>query len=106
MTKQAFRSSFVILALVLCSSVAHAQFSSSLQGVVEDPSGAVVAGATVTLTNTATNVSQQTTSGNSGDYRFVSVAPGPYVVAAESKGFAPHKTNVTLQTDQTMNVPI
>jgi len=106
MTKQVFRCSFVILALVLCASVTQAQFSSSLQGVVEDPSGAVVAGATVTLTNTATNVSQQTTSGNSGDYRFVSVAPGPYVVAAESKGFAPHKINVTLQTDQTMNVRI
>lgn len=106
MTKYVLRPSLLVLALGLSVGIAHAQFSSSLQGIVEDPSGAVVAGATVTLTNTATNVSQQTTSGNGGDYRFVSVAPGPYVVAAESKGFAPHKINVTLQTDQTMNVEI
>jgi len=105
MTKRAFRAA-IVMGCLIYAAVAHGQFSSGLQGVVEDPSGAVVPGATVTLTNTATNVSQQTTAGNGGEYRFVSVAPGAYVVAGEAKGFGAHKINVTLQTNQTMNVEI
>jgi len=86
--------------------IARAQFSSGLQGTVEDPSGAVVAGATVTLTSTATKVSQQTTTGSKGEYRFLSLAPGAYVVTTDSKGFATSKIPVTLQTDQTMDVAV
>lgn len=105
MTKRLFFASMLTVAFCF-TTAAFAQFSSSLQGVVEDPSGAVIAGASVTLTNTATNVSQQTTSGANGDYRFISLAPGSYVVSADAKGFAAHKVNITLQTDQTMNVSI
>src|SRR5438067_4143291 len=106
MARIGFRDATILFLVLVYAAVAHGQFSSSLQGVVEDPSGAVVPGATVTLTNTATNVSRQTTSESGGEYRFVSVAPGAYVVAAEAKGFGAHKVNVTLQTDQTMNVHI
>src|SRR5437868_1613072 len=105
-TSKAFRSAALLLMLAVFAAVGRAQFSSSLQGSVQDPSGAVVPSATVTLTNTANNVSQQTTTGNGGEYRFVSVAPGPYTVSAEAKGFATHKINVTLETDQTMNLRI
>jgi hypothetical protein len=97
MTTNAFRSVALLLTLTVFAAVARAQFSSSLQGTVQDPSGAVVPAATVTLTNNATNVSQQTTTGNGGEYRFVSVAPGPYTVSAEAKGFGTHKINVTLR---------
>ena len=83
----------------------YAQFSSNLEGVVADPTGAVVPGATVTLTNTDTGVSQVATTGSQGEYRFVSVAPGPYEVTAAAKGFASHKVAIRLQTEQTLNVP-
>lgn len=88
------------------TTAAYAQFSSSLQGTVSDPTGAVIPGATVTLTNTDTRVTQTTITGSKGDYRFVSIAPGPYDVTATANGFAPHKTSVRLQTDQMMNVSI
>jgi hypothetical protein len=84
---------------------AFAQFSSNLQGVASDPSGAVIAGAQVTLTNMETGVTQTATGGAAGEYRFVSLAPGPYEVTASAKGFRSHKTSVTLTTGQTMNVP-
>src|SRR5258708_4745475 len=82
------RSASLLLTMFVFAIIARAQFSSGLQGTVEDPSGAVVAGATVTLTSTATKVSQQTITGSKGEYRFLSLAPGAYVVTTDSKGFA------------------
>ena len=63
---------------------AHAQFSSNVQGVASDKTGAVIAGAKVVLTNTDTGVAQTTTSGPRGEYRFVSLAPGPYSITASA----------------------
>ena len=76
-----------LLALMLLSAtVCFAQFSSNLQGIVQDPSGAVVPKANVTLVNTATQVSRTTTSDGNGNYRFVSLAPGAYKITVEAPG--------------------
>ncbi len=85
--------------------MAKAQFSSNVQGTVADATGAVVPGATITLTNTSTGVAERTTSGASGVYRFVSLSPGPYSIVASASGFVTHNVAVTLTTGQTMNVP-
>jgi hypothetical protein len=84
---------------------AHAQFSSSLQGTVTDATGAVVPGVTITATNTDTGVSTTSATGPQGDYRVVSLAPGPYEVTATGKGFAIHKISLTLLTNEAMNLP-
>ncbi|HSU18729.1 MAG TPA: carboxypeptidase-like regulatory domain-containing protein, partial [Acidobacteriaceae bacterium] len=91
--------------LVGCSA-ALAQFSGSLQGSVQDPSGAAIPKATVTLTNTATKVTQSTQASASGVYRFDSLAPGDYVVEGSAGGFAVNKVAFTLRTGQLMNVPL
>jgi hypothetical protein len=97
----------VIGGLVLFVSVTcWAQFSGSLQGSVQDQTGAGIASAVVTLVNTDTNVSQNTTADASGIYRFVSLAPGNYQVSATAAGFAGSKTTLTLSTNETRNVPI
>ena len=57
-----------------------------LQGVVVDPSGAVVPGAVVTLAEG--RQTRQTTSGADGRYLFLHVAPGLYTVEASARGFA------------------
>lgn len=106
MTINKLRAAGLLLTIFAFAMTTMAQFSSSLQGTVEDPTGAVVAGASVTLTNTATSVSQQTATDARGEYRFLSVAPGPYTLTTEAKGFATQKIPLTLQTDQTMNVPV
>ncbi|HEV2276662.1 MAG TPA: carboxypeptidase regulatory-like domain-containing protein [Acidobacteriaceae bacterium] len=92
--------------VLLLSATAFAQFTASIQGIVQDPSGAAIPKANLTLRNTATGVSQVTTSDASGNYRFVSVAPGPYDITAEAPGFSKSVAQVTLLTEQNLNVPI
>ena len=58
-----------------------------LQGVVSDPSGAIVAGANVTLQNDETNVQAQTKTSPTGQYIFDFVQPGKYTVKVELIGF-------------------
>jgi len=59
----------------------------SIQGIISDPTGAVVAGARVTITDKATGqvITQTTTS--AGTYTSGSLIPGDYVVRVEAKGF-------------------
>jgi Carboxypeptidase regulatory-like domain len=83
-----------------------AQFNGNITGDVQDPSGAAIAGATVTLTNTSTQVVSKTTSNTQGGFRFVSLAPGAYQIEVTAAGFSPTKVALTLQTDQTLNVPV
>lgn len=59
-----------------------------IRGVVTDPSGAVIAGATVTVTNVATGVSTTVPSGADGSYEAPQlVAPGTYQVVVVVTGF-------------------
>ncbi len=77
-----------LLVLLLFSAVATAQQgTSSVRGVVTDPQGNVVAGATVTLINPATTASRTTTTSDGGVYAFESVSPGDYRLEVEAKGF-------------------
>jgi hypothetical protein len=63
-------------------------YRAKVQGTVTDSSQAVVAGAKVTLINTATGVSATKTTELNGRYFFDFVEPGPYTVTAELAGFA------------------
>lgn len=76
------------LALLLMAAPAlHAQFSGALQGTVTDPTGAVIPGATVTLTNQATQAQHKATTGDSGFYNFRELGPGSYTVVVTANGF-------------------
>src|SRR3954468_170710 len=92
--------------LLLATATAFAQFTASIQGVVQDPTGAGVAKATIHLVNVATGGTTVATSDESGNYRFVSLAPGSYKITAEAAGFSKSEANVTLLTEQNLNVPI
>ncbi len=92
--------------LVAASNTAFAQFSSGLQGTVQDPSGAGIAKATVRLVNTATNVTQETTTDAAGNFRFVSLPPGAYKATTEAAGFAKAELDITLLTEQNLNVAV
>jgi len=58
-----------------------------VRGLVVDPSGAVVSGAKVTVTNTATGVSLASATNEAGNYDVPSVPPGPYTIAISKPGF-------------------
>lgn len=91
---------------VLTSGFCFAQFSAGVRGVVQDPSGAVVPKATVTIVNTATQVSHSATSDEVGNYQFVSLAPGAYSISVTASGFATRKMEFALQTNQILNLPV
>lgn len=76
------------LAIALIGVAGFAQdYRAKVQGSVTDPSGAAIAGATVTLKNTETGLAVTRTTEESGRYVFDFVAPGTYSVTAEMTGF-------------------
>lgn len=69
-------------------------------GTVTDASGAVVSGASVTLTNLATDANQIVTSGNDGNYNFAAVSRGKYRISATASGFNTITQDFELQVSQ------
>lgn len=69
------------------STRAFAQFSSAIEGTVKDSTGAAVAGATVTVTDTRLNVSKTTTTNQTGYFRIESLAASTYTVEVKMEGF-------------------
>jgi hypothetical protein len=100
------RRALWLLFAVLFSSAAFAQFTASIQGVVQDPSGAGVPKVTIRLVNANTAVSGETTSDSAGNYRFVSLAPGRYKITVEATGFAKTQVDIELLTEQNLALPI
>lgn len=92
--------------LLLLFCVGHAAFAqgttSRVTGTVVDPSGAVVPGATATLTNESTKVSFTTETTSTGTYVFDSVQVGLYSVKIEKQGF---KTFVSTSNQVNVNQP-
>jgi len=75
--------------------------TATLGGIVKDPSGAAVAGASITLSNTQTGVSRVTRTGTDGAYLFTLVPIGNYSVSADAQGFRKFVQNgITLDINQ------
>jgi len=81
-----------ICILLLCSVFTVTMFAqnsnSTVQGTVQDTSGAVVPGATVDLTNVGTGQTLTTTSKSDGFYNFTNLSPSNYKVSVTMQGFA------------------
>ena len=101
--KPAFRAMAVLVfAGLLCAPLLHAQYRGAIQGVVTDPSGAVIPGARLTLTNPATNQTQTATSNGAGVYNFNALPPGSFTLKAEHPGFSTKTySNVHIIPEQT-----
>ena len=78
----------------------------SVSGTVRDQSGAVIPGAAVALTNTATNVTLRTTTNEAGLYRFPGVVPGPYRLTVEAPGMQKFEAGLTVQVQQSAVVDV
>ena len=83
----------VVLGAALCWMILisparlQAQALSGINGTVTDASGAVVSGATVTVSNDATGVATKTATTSSGTYAVTDLIPGTYTVRVEITGF-------------------
>ncbi len=79
-----------------------AQFTTArLSGIVSDPSGAVVAGATVTVQDLGTSYTQTTKSGPAGQYLFPSLPVGTYQITVSMAGYTQYvQKGIVLSVDQ------
>jgi hypothetical protein len=97
------------VALVLFSlPVAFAQTitTGEITGVVSDPTGAIIPGASVTLTSPSTGSVRTDATNASGDYRFALLQPGEYVLKIVSAGFQTTETKATVTLGLTVKVDV
>jgi hypothetical protein len=89
LTKYSFRVFVLAMSLLFLGSQAHAQFDvGDLVGTIHDQSGAAVPGATITVTNNATNIAASATSNSNGDYEVPSLRAGVYTISARATNYA------------------
>jgi len=92
----------VVLTLLLFSAVAVGQdINATLRGVVTDPTGAVIANATVQITNIEKGISRIVLTNQNGEYEAPQLAPQTYSITVTASGFKTQVRNqYTLQTAQ------
>lgn len=95
-------SRYLLLLSLALPCLAQVQ-SGRIVGTITDPNKAVVADATVTVTNTGTNISTSVHSNGSGDYTVTPLNPGTYDVNITAPGFQAAKINrVEVQVNQSV----
>jgi Carboxypeptidase regulatory-like domain len=105
MIRRSWLSGIVAVLMVLtCAIAASAQGVGSIGGTVMDSTGAVLPGATLTLSSAQGTVgsNQETTSDARGAYQFLRLVPGTYIVKATMQGFRTvEQRNISVTADQT-----
>jgi hypothetical protein len=79
---------FLFVCVLFTTLVSAQTGTSSLRGVVSDPKGAVLPGATVTVSDKQNGFTRSTTTDGHGEYQFQQLPPSTYTVAVSGKGFA------------------
>ena len=95
---------FVMLWVLACSALMLAQTTistGSIQGVVTDPTGAVVSGAKISINNKATGRVITSTTTSAGTYGSGALIPGDYTLRVEAQGFSTSELAVIVQVGVT-----
>jgi hypothetical protein len=103
---RAFAVTIFVLAFGGISASGQTSGSSSLSGVVSDPTGAVVPGATVEIHNPVSQFSRSTVTDNSGQFSFSNLPLNPYHLSITATGFAPYSQDVDVKSAVPMNLKI
>lgn len=92
------KSAVLCVLLALLATIAWAQnlTNGGVSGTITDPSGAVIANATVSLKNRGTGATQTTHTNSTGYYTFPFVQPGEYAVTVSEQGFQSVSRNLTV----------
>lgn len=98
---------FVTTALVLASCAFAQTATGTLDGRINDPSGAAITGAAVTVENEATNVKQSQQSNADGRFYQRYMLPGSYRLTVEKAGFQKYvQTHILLDVEQTITLSV
>jgi Carboxypeptidase regulatory-like domain len=97
---------WLLLAITLVAVTGRAQSTfGEFLGTVRDPSGAVVSGCVVTLTNMGTSAQRSAITDKEGDYVLVNLEPGTYQISFQASGFQPQTfKNLGLLSRDTVRV--
>ena len=102
------RSVFLVQILILFSGLpvaTQAAVGGSISGTVKDPTGAVIAKAVITVTNSGTSVQQTVTTNDAGAYSFPTLPVGHYNLDIAVAGFRPYRrTGITLDVNSAILV--
>jgi hypothetical protein len=97
----------LLVVLLFSANPLFAQATATINGRVVDQAGAVLPGATVTVTAAGTGVSRNTVTNAEGLYSVAALTPGTYTVRAELSGFAPQeRRGVELLTGATLSIDV
>jgi Carboxypeptidase regulatory-like domain len=103
----ATRTGVVLAGIAMLATAAQAQFRASITGTVTDDSGAVIPGATLTLTDNGTNAKQVRTSDNSGFYSFNALPPDHFTLDVTKDGFQDRQfVDVQLNAEQANSINV
>ncbi len=92
---------FALLGSPVLAVAALAQTATtSLRGVVQDPTGAVIPGASLTLVNAASGQTLNITTNAQGEYQLPQIAPARYTITATASGFGSQKKEAELLVNQ------
>ena len=100
-----------IILVVACLSCATSLAQSSggagtIEGVVTDPTGAVIAAATLEIQNAVTGFKRQTATDDTGTFRFTNIPPNPYHLHVFAPGFKEVHQDVTVRSSVPVNLKI
>ncbi len=107
MSKIIYRIAVLLIIISALYVFSFAQSAATLSGTVTDEKGAVVAGATIKITNPATNLEKTTTTDAWGNFFVAQLPPSNYLLRVESQGFSPIEIkNIELNVNdqRTLNI--
>src|ERR1700693_4647902 len=98
---------FLTAAMIFDAGIARADVTGSILGEVHDPADKAIAGVHITVTNTETNLTQETVSAADGTYRFLALPAGTYKLKATGPGFRQYvATDIVVKVNDQLRIDI
>src|ERR1700675_2655158 len=108
-TSRSLIAAVALLTLLLLPSVAWGQATTSVRGSVTDPGGSALVGASVVLANPESKTERTATTRDQGEYQFLFVPPGTYMLSVKAAGFRNYEQKgltLLVNTPATANVQL
>src|ERR1041384_4318096 len=91
---------YVLFVTILTTAAWPQASNGTVSGTVRDQTGATIPGASVSLTNTGTNITSKTVTNENGFYRFPGINAGAYTLSAEYSGMQKFERALTVQSQE------
>ena len=100
------RNLLLLIPVAITCSVAQAAETGAVRGQVIDEQGNPIPGTTVVVTGVDVAGERTVTTDSNGEFRMLSLSPGPKTVTVKKEGFAPTRYTVVVRLDETAFVPV